>query len=587
MRLLPLYLCSAIAVAQTEPILVADLLDNGNFADPPPTFSVEGIRPIPWWDTSAGVDQLGPEGLNTGPGQEATQTVALYAPLAADVVLRGRCRGEGRIEITDGEGRTALLDVGGEDFTVFEWSGREMAEQLGSAPVPRLAVKLTSRGGAATWQALECLVPLPAPSAEDLRAEIQGELEWILELWATRGADTVGEKTSFTAHRFDVLTGEPADPLPGMVSVITTVAFDAAQALPAHEGWREGTARLLTDALGRLPHPTTGMPQRWDCKTDVASDDFFAEVAEFLEFLLDVVEHGPEPFNQQARVAAERMIETILREGVAPDGEVLAKFRISDGRPNLGYSWLRRLDVPAQLVRAGRLFDDERLIDVAREAVGQFEYSHRWAGSWSTIDPGFDDEFGHFGERAVTMWESAPEEETFRRLALSGMNYFLPRWKDALRLGGNIAADQVRCWQIAARIAALEPELAPEIAQRVRESVRVHLKGQQYAGGAWGDVTIYQFDPEIDLQVGDTFGPPQNLLYGLAVAHDERLAAHEGGPDLEETRALFTAVMRSTIANYKREHGYLPGRIESAGRNPSVGSMRVAVGLALMLERLR
>ena len=50
---------------------------------------------------------------------------------------------------------------------------------------------------------------------------------------------------------------------------------------------------------------------------------------------------------------------------------------------------------------------------------------------------------------------------------------------------------------IAVRVAHLEPELRGTIAERVRAAVRVHFKGQQYAGGAWGDVTIFRFDPEV------------------------------------------------------------------------------------------
>ena len=173
-----------------------------------------------------------------------------------------------------------------------------------------------------------------------------------------------------------------------------------------------------------------------------------------------------------------------------------------------------------------------------------------------------------------------------RRLALSGVEYYLPRWRDGLRLGGNVAADQVRCWEILASVAALEPDLAPRIAPVLRAAARSHFKGEQYDDGTWGDVTVFGFDPKPQLEVGDTLGVPQNLLFGLAVLHDERLASQPGAASLAEVRAMFAAVLRSSRAAYRREYGYLPGRREEPGTNESVASLRLAVGLVEMLERL-
>ena len=79
---------------------------------------------------------------------------------------------------------------------------------------------------------------------------------------------------------------------------------------------------------------------------------------------------------------------------------------------------------------------------------------------------------------------------------------------------------------------------------------------------------------------------PQNLLLGLAIASDAELAATKGGPDVDELRAMFTAVLRSSRETYRQPYGYLPTRRKVAGNNLSAGSLRLAVGLVAMLKKL-
>ena len=112
-------------------------------------------------------------------------------------------------------------------------------------------------------------------------------------------------------------------------------------------------------------------------------------------------------------------------------------------------------------------------------------------------------------------------------------------------------------------------------------AARNHYRGQQYADGTWGDVTIYHFDPKAHLEVGDLPGIPRNLLEGLAFVHDRDL-----GLDTPEVRALFTSVFRSSRDHYKREFGYLSERDDSAGVNPAGGGVRLAPGLVEMLHQL-
>jgi hypothetical protein len=251
------------------------------------------------------------------------------------------------------------------------------------------------------------------------------------------------------------------------------------------------------------------------------------------------------------------------------------------GEPVLGYSHLRRFDVTAPLTRLGAREGDERYRDLGREAVVEFEYTWMWPGTWEAIDPGFDDDYGHYASRALVMSRAFPEEASFRRVLRGGYDFYAPLWRDALRLGGNVAADQVRCWSIVAGLAELEPELRDEVAELLRAARRVHFKGEQYQNGAWGDVTIFGFDPKAGLQVGDLPGMPQNILGGLGSIYREELGLRD-----EETRAMFTAVMRSSEEHYKQPHGYLVTRALHKGANPGGGSLRFAAPLAEMLARL-
>lgn len=134
-------------------------------------------------------------------------------------------------------------------------------------------------------------------------------------------------------------------------------------------------------------------------------------------------------------------------------------------------------------------------------------------------------------------------------------------------------------------LADLEPGLLPELAPVLTDAGRAHLMGQQYGNGAWGDVTIYRFDPRDHLQVGDLPGVPQNLLQGLAVLHDARLEA-AGGLALADVRSLFLGVLEASRAAYRRPFGYLSTRREAVGANPARGSIAVATALVEMLEQL-
>jgi hypothetical protein len=241
---------------------------------------------------------------------------------------------------------------------------------------------------------------------------------------------------------------------------------------------------------------------------------------------------------------------------------------------------LRHLDVPAQLARLGALTGDGRLTAAARGALGQLEFTHFWGGSWDLIDSDFDDNFGLWGERALTMLESHPGDPVFDYLPRTGFEHFEPLWRDALRFGGGIAADQVRCWRIVARYARQRPELAERIRALLAAAVRAHFKSEQYGNGAFGDVSFAEFGPR-DLPVGDLPGVPANLFEGLGFLYGE-----DCGLPRDALRALYTTVLRSSESAYRREHGWLRTRLELDGRNITGGELRMLAGWIEMLRHL-
>jgi hypothetical protein len=275
-----------------------------------------------------------------------------------------------------------------------------------------------------------------------------------------------------------------------------------------------------------------------------------------------------------------RIGEVVLARGLLPDGRIAASYVPRTGAVNPDVSRLRDLDVPAQLARLAELTGDARFARPLAEALATLEFAHHWGGTWDAIDPAFDDDYGHYGARSATIALALPEDRLFRRFALEGMRHFTPLWRDATRFGGNLAADQVRAWRIASDLAHLDAPLRAGLAPVIAAAVFAHVQGEQYGNGAWGDVTVFGFAPKTALQVGDMPGTPQNLLNGLAAVY----ASNHLGQRTDTTRALFTAVLRSTIAEYGRPHGFLLSRQPQArGGSHAAGSLRVLLGLTTML----
>jgi hypothetical protein len=494
------------------------------------------------------------------------------------------------VTLVDGkEGRASVVlaaDSSAETsdgFRRFELSGAEFARALGRPLVPRFVLELAPAGDAsADWRELEVLVALPCPSEASLRKEILDELRWIFALWLARRDDVGSEHTAFLAHVCDAVTGARLYPMDGGHNIFFSLLLDFLE-VEQDPALQAAFEDFLTDFFARGLHPETALPRMWNTQQDQPKDDRFLEIAGAFGFLIDLAERGPDTFRARARDAALRVGETVLVRGVLPDGTIAPKYRPADAEPNDQTVLLRRLDLAAQLGRLSLLVDDPRFVEAARAAVAVLEYTHYWPGSWEEVDPGFDDHFGHYGARALVLWRDYPDDPTFRRIAYGGLLHYAPLWEDALRLGGNVAADQVRCWEIAAGVAQLEPALRPEIERLLRSAVRSHFKGEQYGNGAWGDVTIFGFDPQGHLQVGDLTGVPQNLMHGLAIVYPETGA---DSASKRELRALFTTVLRSSRTAYRREYGYLSTRSENDGVNVATGSLRLAVGLVEMLRRL-
>lgn len=572
--------------AQPEPTVRVAALRNGNFGEAPGGADPEGLVRVPWWRTGRGATQLtreGAPGLRVGPGLWAEQPIAAYAPLAGTLALEAHwLAGEGRVVLVDGAGRTAALEFPAPGLGRLALAGRPPDREPADWPrTPRFVVRVESGSEAgAVLGRVEATLKLPCPSEAALRTEILGHLGWIVDLWLERSLDDVGPRASgFSVHLWDVVSGERLLAIDGQVHPLFELLLDALEVEEVPR-WRAALERFLGDWFELGFHPETGLPCAYDAVADRRLDRP-VEIHKALGFLLDLHERGPEAFRARALERARRIGEHVRVRGVVPDGRVAPGYVPSSGEPILAYAHLRALDVPAQLARLAARVGDERLLAVAREAVATLEYAHYWPGTWHNIDPGFDDNYGHYGARAIEMWRAWPAEPEFRHLALSGWRTYAPLWRDALRLGGNVAADQVRCWKLAAELVRLEPALRDEVRELLELAVHSHWVGEQYRDGAWGDVTIYLFEARDNLQVGDLPGVPLNLLQGLGFVYRE-----EVGLRGDATRGRFTAVLRSSLEAYRRPYGMLSTREERSGPNLCGGSLRLAVGLVEMLRRL-
>jgi len=565
--------------AQSGPVpeqtVLVNMLDNGAFDRPGAPRGTPLAARIPWWRGTATSRDIKRKGDGywlkiDGPEQFLEQPIAVFAPLMEGVIVRGFSRGYwSEVSVVDGRGDVATLalptqlspgkQVAGAVVQEFEFTLAEFGEALGRPLEPRIALRLgpVIQGDRhlkdkVYWGNLRVLVPLPLPTEEALRREIVARLDEIFSTWIERGLDREGPReTGFLCAPFDVVTGERLGTIPGSWLNFWQYML---LALEVHDDpdWRAAFDAFVRDYLELGLHPETGLPRRWDCVRDEPLDRDVVPVVSDLNFLLELHEHGAESWRERALAAAARMGETILARGVLPDGSIAPRYVPADGTPDTNEGPHRRLTLPAQLARLGALTGDARFTDAAARALAEAEFTHHWGGTWNSIDPDFDDRFGTLGAASVVMHTYHPEGPTFGRLVATGWEHFAPIWRDALQYGGSTAADQVRCWDLLLDYARVRPEVRTEVVSLLKDAVRAHLRGEQYAGGAWGDVTHQDFDPKTDLQVGDLTGTPANLILGLGMLYEREL----GLPDTI-MRGLFTAVLRSTVEHYRRDYGYL------------------------------
>jgi hypothetical protein len=611
-RLSPVFcLFCAVQVARAqepEPTHYVVVLDNGDFDAPPAAEGSPFAGRIPWWSGTVGAEAIKPQGDLRWLKLERTdqwlaQPFPVYAPLQDGVLVRGIVRGHlPKIAIVDARGEAAVLELERQidpkafvlepEPIAFEVRLAEFAEVLGRPLEPRLSLRLgppervAYPGGheeadKVYWTALQVLAPMPLPSPEALRAEIVAQLDRIFTTYLERGLDRSGPRaTGFVAQSFDVESGAPLEAVPGGWLYLWEYLLFALEVEPDPE-WRAGLDAFVRDYLELGFHPGTGLPRKWDCAADRPLDGEVVEVHSDLRFLLDLVEHGPEAWRGPALEAARRMGEALLAQGILPDGTIASRYVPESGQYDLNVPAIRALNLPAQLGRLGALGRDARFTAAARRALSELEFTHRWGGAPERIDPDVDDLFGTYGAASVVLLEHRPDEAFFGALAQTGWEHFAPLWRDALRFGGSVAADQVRCWALLADYARLRPEILPELGPLLGEAARAHLKGEQYDGGAWGDVTHQEHGPRPGLGVGDQPGAPANLLWGLAVLHDPKLEPAE-----KSVRALFTAVMRSTFDTYGRPYGVLETRAAHAGPDRCGAELRLCKGLVAMLRTL-
>ena len=569
------------------------LLDNADMRE-----AYEGADPrrrqlIPWWRTRGEVRVVetddGPM-LETRPGSSASQPLPAYGPLAAGLRLVGVIRGVGRVEIRDGGGgvfeRTVGSAGGREEFVIF---GSDMELALGRQLQPRLVVALSpSDGTTARWGSIQAWVPLPCPNEADLRVAVVERLNHIFGAWLDRGRPP---GSPFVQRAFDVVTGEPLRREDGQVAEFPGGFFPLFSFLlgalewEENPAWRSAFESFLAAYLDHCLDETTHLPRRWVVRGQRADGDRFREIAKDLEFLIDAsqVPAGtlPQDLRSRALGAAHAMGRAVLDRGILPDGTVAASYRATDGAVTLATNPLRRLDVPAQLARLGALVGDDAMEHAVRNALAAFEFYHHWPGDWHDVDPGFDDDFGIYGARAVTMLAAFPDDSGMGALVDEGWAHYRDMWRDGLRMGGSVAADQVRCWKLMLQRAGQRPALEGELRPLLSAAMRAHFKAQQYRTGAFGDVTFLNFDPKTGIQVGDLPGAPANLLLGLALCYGEPDTLDEA-----RVRAMATTLLLTSDEHYRREYGFLLGQRETLHFNAAGGGLRLCPALIKWLERL-
>lgn len=581
-----------------EAVLRLDLCDNGDFGMP--VWETAGVRfgtGIPWWVTTSGRPVLRGGGVHTANGSSLTQPFAAYAPLVSHpefgLLLRGAVRGRGLLTFRDGSGAEARFEIdGGANgaFKPFELTAAQLEERVGKNLLPRFAVTLAAQPGeAATWDKLEFLVPFPDPDPDAFTLELVEAIDAIVSKWAERGMDTKGPRSSiFTTAIFDAITGEPVADAPAGVSVFFEALLDVAEAkalqgerfAPRAAAWQQLLDQHVTDFLDLSWSAETGVPRLWDPTLDEPMDERPIEAARYLRFLIDLAQRGPEFERERALAVAMRFGEAILDKGILPTGEVASRYTASDGQGDTLVPSIRELDMPTELVRLARLTGDTRYRNAALRALSKFEFLHMWGGTWDSIDPGLDDFYGHFGKRSIAMAEAFPEQEIWGRLSVSGLDYFEKPWRQTLEHGAFVAADQVRGWEGFAGVARAHPDRAAGVGELLALAVRAHIKGEMDFGGNWVGVSHHRWEPRFGLEVGDVPGAPVNLLHGLALVAQPGL-----GQDTRELRALFTAVLRTTLRAYGREYGLLGSRVEAEGVNPGGAEIRMMPALVLMLQR--
>ncbi len=527
-------------------------------------------------------------------GQEIALPLAVPKELAASLELTLQGRGAGvSLELRgSGPGRILLTptsDRGAVSGIDVVLDAARLERELGRAPYGRLTARIQS-GEGGSWPTLRASVVLPSVSPEELEREISRHLDEIFACWLERGLDRKGPReTALACQVFDVVTGEPLFTVAGGLLPLWGFMFSTAHAT-GETRWDAAIEAFLADFFELCLDPSTGLPREWDCEFDVPRRDSAVEVAPWLRFLLDLSERGPVAWRARALAAAEKMGATILERGVLPDGTMAAIFISSTGTAGGAPPEIRRLNTPSELARLSRLTERPEFVAAARRAIAEFEFTLHWGGSTQRIDPDFDDSFGTLGAALTTLLEAHPEDPLARRMLREGWNHFLPLWEGALREGGSVAADQVRCWDMAARYGRQAQAGEPRPERMIELAANMHLIGELYETGVWGDLTHLGWQPQSGLSVGDLTGMPANLLWGLALLCDPTLVPGETPQRTEErcakARAWFALVLRSIDETYKRPYGYLLTRTQLAGANRCGAELRLCQGLVTALRSL-
>ena len=546
--------------------IVLNVLMNGDFEGD----AEAGIEPHGFWEgiraDAVRVEEgnhfarLGDSGV-----ARVAQRVAVYAQLSRGVLARGRVRIRGplagkalvAVSVSDGAGRAVTYQFAGpphkggrtvearlDTWTRFELPvGQDFFVQHTRAPTPPMSFQLHAADGAAEFDDLQFLVPVPRPTPEEVERRVLDVTKWAIDTVLRFGVDDVGKPSPFDIKWYDVRTGKPMGSHPGALAddyITDTVRHYALLTRdPAY------TRRWLEMVDFTMEHSAmpNGVIVPWDGRRDEPDVRSRTGTHCTVEHLLDAFKLTGDL--RYAR-AAKRLTDAAVKTCRRADGSfTFALF--PDGRPYEDFSYYRAhvygLFIPYVLSRLGAESGEAGYAELARDAVRAWR-RYPWVGPWvreGHIDPYFDDYFG-LATNYLIESHFVTGERFFLDAASEGARAMYGPWIHALQHYGTAAGDQPRCWDTYTYLGRITGEARYLRAVVLAALLLFNLR--QGADGAWRGITTYRFRAR---STSSGAYPPLNLLSGLVDAYEITRRPQD--------LARFALVFEEMLRVFGREHG--------------------------------